>query len=197
MPDNEPPESRLTHAERQEREAVMFRLDNWATNMDTRFRIPFTPIRFGLDPLIGLIPALGPLLGVLLSVYIFGSAFRYKVPMWAVFRMISNIAVEFIVGLIPVLGPMFDVYWRANIKNVDLLREHLTPEVAARERRERRLLRLRQFGLLLIVVASLVLLAYLWQTDRLGLDWLERSIMTPMPPATPGQISSITGSQPW
>lgn len=150
----------------------MARLDNWATNMDARFRIPFTPIRFGLDPLVGIIPALGPLLGVLLSVYIFGAAFRHKLPVRSVARMISNIAIEFIVGLIPVLGPMFDVYWRANIKNVDLLREHLTPDVAAREKKKKRLLRLRQLGVLLLVVASLVVVVYLWQNDLLGMGWL-------------------------
>ncbi len=184
MPDNEPPQSPLTDKERQERDELMSRLDNWATNMDARFRIPFTPIRFGLDPLIGLVPALGPLLGVLLSVYIFGSAVRYKLPLTSFIRMISNIGIEFIVGLIPVLGPMFDVYWRANIKNVDLLREHLTPEVAARERTEKRMLRLRQFGLFFMVVASVVLVAYLWQNNLLGIGWLNRSVQAPVP--TPG-----------
>lgn len=175
MADSQPLRPTLpTEAERKEREELMARLDNWATNMDARFRIPFTPIRFGLDPLVGIIPALGPVLGVLLSVYIFGAAFRHKLPLRSMARMVSNIAIEFIVGLIPVLGPMFDVYWRANIKNVDLLREHLTPEVAAREKKQKRLLRLRQLGLLLMVVASVVLVTYLWQNDRLGLGLLSR-----------------------
>jgi hypothetical protein len=196
LTDYDPPELSLTDEERQDRKEVMSRLDNWATNLDARFRIPFTPIRFGLDPLIGLVPALGPLLGVLLSVYIFGSAFRYKVPLRAILRMVSNIGIEFIVGLIPVLGPMFDVYWRANIRNVDLLREHLTPEVAARERREKRLLRLRQFGLSLLVLASVVAVVYFWQNDLLGLGWLDGSGLTPKLPVTPGQSSSIPGANP-
>jgi hypothetical protein len=196
LTDYDPPELSLTDEERQDREEVMSRLDNWATNLDARFRIPFTPIRFGLDPLVGLVPALGPLLGVLLSVYIFGSAFRYKVPLRAILRMVSNIGIEFIVGLIPVLGSMFDVYWRANIKNVDLLREHLTPEVAARERREKRLLRLRQFGLSLLVLASVVAVVYFWQNDLLGLGLHDGSGLTPKLPVTPGQSSSIPGANP-
>ena len=164
-PPAEPASAAITAQELTEREAVIARMDRWATLMDTRFRIPFTPIRFGIDPLLALVPGLGTALGALLSAYIFKQALHYRTPPAKLAKMVSNIGVEFAIGLVPVLGAAFDVYWRANVKNVDLLRAHITPAATAREQRKLRALRLRQFGVFLLVVASLALVIYLWRSD--------------------------------
>ena len=115
--------SEVRSEERAHAEQVISRLDIWATAMDTRFRIPFTPIRFGIDPIVGLIPGAGDVLGALLSAYIFGHALKNGMPKRKIGRMAANIGVEFVIGMVPILGTLFDVHWRANVKNVDLLRE--------------------------------------------------------------------------
>lgn len=111
-------------------------LDLLAQWMDSVFEIPGLGIRFGLDALIGLIPGLGDTLTTLASLYILGAARRYGVPRITLVRMAANIAVDYVVGAIPLVGDAFDVYWKANLRNVALLRRHLlaTP---AEERRAR------------------------------------------------------------
>ena len=153
--------------ERAHAEQVMSRLDTWATAMDTRFRIPFTPIRFGLDPIVGLIPGAGDVMGALLSAYIFGAALKNGMPKRKIGRMAANIGVEFVIGMVPILGTLFDVHWRANVKNVDLLREHMLPDMEIREPRKERGLRWRQLGLWLMFLLSAGLLYYLWQVGLL------------------------------
>lgn len=161
----------ISAEERAQREALIERLDAWATNMDTRFRIPFTPFRFGLDPIVGLIPGLGDAVGLLLSAYVLWHAARYKLPPPKIAKMVSNMGIEFVIGILPVVGNLFDVYWRANVKNVDVLRAHLLPEATSRERQRKRGLRLRQLGLLVFFVASLGIIVYVVQSDRRLFDY--------------------------
>ncbi|HEX7446755.1 MAG TPA: DUF4112 domain-containing protein, partial [Pirellulales bacterium] len=70
------------------------------------------------------------------SLYILGAARRYGVPRITLVRMAANIAVDYLLGAVPLVGDVFDVYWKANLRNVALLRRHLlaTP---AEERRAR------------------------------------------------------------
>jgi hypothetical protein len=180
--------------ERAKHEALIGRLDGWATNMDTRFRIPFTPFRFGIDPIVGLVPGLGDVIGLLLSAYILWHATRNKVPAPKIAKMVSNIGVEFVIGILPLVGNIFDVYWRANVKNVDLLRAHLMPEAASRERQAKRGLRLRQLGLFAFFLVSLGLIVYAWQSDwrlfpgdRSALQQGEPEVRVALDSATPGQ----------
>src|SRR5579862_1986768 len=93
--------------------------------MDTAFVIPGLGIRFGFDAIIGLIPGLGDILTSLISLYILAAARRYGVPRATMMRMAFNIAVDTAVGSIPLLGDAFDVYWKANVMNVALLRRHV------------------------------------------------------------------------
>ena len=104
--------------------------------MDSVFEIPGLGIRFGFDALIGLIPGLGDTLTTLVSLYILGAARRYGVPRITMVRMAANIALDYVLGAVPLAGDVFDVYWKANLRNVALLRRHLlaTP---AEERRAR------------------------------------------------------------
>ena len=99
---------------------------------DTAFRIPGTQVRFGLDALLGLIPGFGDVGGALISGYVLLVGARRRVPPLTLFRMLGNIGVEALLGMIPAVGDLFDVGWKANVRNVALLEDHLADEAAAR-----------------------------------------------------------------
>jgi hypothetical protein len=111
-------------------------LDRLAWLMDDLFRVPVLGWRFGLDALIGLIPALGDTTTSLVSFYILASAVRYKVPKITMLRMGFNIALDYVVGSLPFIGDVADAWWKSNQKNLDLLRRRAT--VSAEEAREGR-----------------------------------------------------------
>lgn len=101
---------------------VVERLVHWS---DTALTIPGTRIRFGLDPIIGfLFPGGGDAVGGIVSLSVLALAIQQRVPVWALWRMVLNIAIDAGVGSIPVLGDLFDVGFRANQRNMQLLREH-------------------------------------------------------------------------
>lgn len=102
------------------------RLKRYAELLDNRFVIPGTKIRFGWDVIIGLIPGIGDAISLLLSLLIIVDAIKIKIPKSIIFRMLINVLFEFLVGIVPILGDAFDVYWKANLKNLDLLQPHLT-----------------------------------------------------------------------
>ena len=97
------------------------RLAHW---LDTFFEIPGIRLRFGIDALLGLLPGVGDTASALASVYILQAASKYGVPRVTLARMTLNIAIDLVVGAIPFVGDLFDVYWKANRKNVELLRRH-------------------------------------------------------------------------
>jgi hypothetical protein len=92
-----------------------------ASLLDDIFRIPGTAIRFGLDPLIGLVPAVGDLLTGAASFLIIFSAWQRQLPKVTVARMMANVAIDTLVGSIPLLGDAFDTAWKSNRKNMNLL----------------------------------------------------------------------------
>jgi hypothetical protein len=93
--------------------------------LDDAFRIPGTRIRFGLDPLIGLVPGLGDIVGGLLSTYVVVEAVRAKAPPALLLRMLTNLGVDMILAAVPIAGDLFDAGWKANSKNLSLLRQHI------------------------------------------------------------------------
>lgn len=97
------------------------RLERLAWLLDSSIRIPGTRLSIGLDALIGLVPFLGDLLGVLVSSYILAEAARLGAGRGVLARMAFNIAVEGLVGLVPLAGDLFDAAWKANQRNVRLL----------------------------------------------------------------------------
>ena len=101
------------------------RLDRLSRLLDIAFVIPGTQVRFGVDAVLGLIPVVGDWAGVALSSLIVIEAARIGVPGLVLARMIGNVVIEGVVGSVPVAGDAFDVFWRANRRNVTLLREHL------------------------------------------------------------------------
>jgi hypothetical protein len=125
--------------------------------LDTAFRIPGTRIRFGLDPILGLVPGLGDAVAALIGGYIVWSAVRAGAPRLVVGRMLVNVAVDAIVGAVPGLGTIFDVAFKAHRRNAIMLEAWSRSPVAV-EARQRRLLlgtALVVFALLAIAVAAL------------------------------------------
>jgi len=93
--------------------------------LDDLIRIPGTNIGIGLDPIIGLIPGVGDLLGGVMSSYILLIAAQEGAPTSVLLRMLGNIALDSIVGVVPVVGDLFDFGVKANRRNVDLLDRYL------------------------------------------------------------------------
>ena len=94
--------------------------------MDDLFRIPVLGWRFGLDALIGLIPGFGDTATSLVSFYILAAAVRYRVPKVTLARMGMNIALDYVAGSVPLVGDFVDAAWKANHKNIDLLKKRAT-----------------------------------------------------------------------
>lgn len=103
---------------------VSEQLETVAHALDGLFRIPGTTYRFGLDGLVGLVPGVGDALTSVASFSILVGAVRYGVPKIVVLRMALNLAIDYLLGSIPLVGDAFDFVWKANRKNMTLLRAH-------------------------------------------------------------------------
>lgn len=105
-------------------EDALLWLDRTAQLLDNRFRIPGTQIRFGVDSLIGLVPYAGDVITFIISGFLVIAMVRFGAHGKALLKMIGNIWIDGMVGTIPLLGDIFDVRYRANLRNVELMREH-------------------------------------------------------------------------
>jgi hypothetical protein len=94
-------------------------LDNW-------IKIPIVGWRFGLDALLGLVPNVGDTLTSVASFYILIAGVRHGVPKITILRMAFNIGLDYVVGLVPIIGDTFDLFWKSNKRNMDLIRERAT-----------------------------------------------------------------------
>jgi hypothetical protein len=112
----------------QSRAERIARLDALANLLDTAFVFPGTNVRFGFDALIGLVPGIGDAFTTLISLYIVREARGLGAPRHLIARMLVNVALDGVVGAVPLLGDAFDVMWRANRRNMALLRRHLAGE---------------------------------------------------------------------
>jgi hypothetical protein len=106
------------------RRAAIDRLDTLATLFDTAMVIPGTNIRFGLEALLRLWPGIGDAAASALSLYLLYEASRLGDPRLLLARMLVNVVIEGTLGAIPLFGDAVDVFFRANRRNVALLREH-------------------------------------------------------------------------
>jgi hypothetical protein len=111
----------------------ILRLRWWAerlvTLLDDRFRIPGTDVRFGLDPIIGILfPGIGDAVTGTGSIGLLTLALGRGVPRVVLFRMIINILVDTLAGSLPIVGDIFDVAYKSNRRNLELIREHEKPE---------------------------------------------------------------------
>ncbi|MGB3613678.1 MAG: DUF4112 domain-containing protein, partial [Elainellaceae cyanobacterium] len=104
--------------------------------MDTAIGIPGTKFRIGLDPIIGLLPGAGDLLTTGFSVYTLVLAARFRLPAALMRNMILNVALESVLGTVPIFGDIFDAFFKANMRNLAVLEQHLqetSPELQAED----------------------------------------------------------------
>lgn len=100
------------------------RIEALAKILDSAVRIPGTKIVMGIDAVLGLVPVIGDAISGAISSYIIWEARRLGAPRWLIARMAMNTAIDTAVGSIPLFGDMFDVAYKANLKNVALLKRH-------------------------------------------------------------------------
>src|SRR6516164_3402244 len=110
------------------RGARIARIDALATLLDTALVIPGTGVRFGLDALIGLFPVVGDIITTALSLFIVHEAYQLGAPGDVTVRMHGNVALDGVFGAVPPVGDAFDVLWRANRRNVQMLQDWLDHE---------------------------------------------------------------------
>jgi hypothetical protein len=132
--------------------------------LDSAITIPGTGIRLGLDAIIGLLPGGGDAIGAALSSIIVMTALKQGVPKPVVWRMVGNVVIDTLIGSVPLLGDLFDVAWKANSKNAELLAQY---EGAP----EKTTTRSRGFAILVVLVLLLILASIL-TTAALLLRWL-------------------------
>ncbi len=147
------------------KDSTLRRLRRLSYILDRAIPIPGTPYRFGIDPILGLLPGGGDFIGMVLSAYIVFESARFGLPRETLVQMVTNIILDAVLGSIPVLGDLGDVVWKANAKNLALLEEHLDLPQPRRQRVDWLFLALLLGGLFLIVIAigivSLLLLRWL------------------------------------
>lgn len=122
---------------------------------DNLFRLPGTSWRVGLDPIVGLFPVVGDLASALVSLYIMQAAARFDVPRSTLVRMSFNIAIDYLLGAIPLIGNVFDFWWKANYRNVQLLERALAAPPQTR-RRNKAADWLFMGGVVLVMIAAFV-----------------------------------------
>ena len=105
--------------------ARLKRLRRLAWLIDGAFRLPGTRFRFGLNSLIGLTPAAGDAVLAAISLYIVNEARLLGVPSSKLATMVRNVAIEAVAGSVPILGDLFDMGFKANLRNLAIVEEHL------------------------------------------------------------------------
>ncbi len=93
--------------------------------LDSKFTIPGMNMKFGIDSLIGLIPGIGDFLTALLGLYIIGRAAVLGGSFLLILRMLFNLLIDAILGAFPLVGDVFDLAFRSNSMNINMLIKHL------------------------------------------------------------------------
>jgi hypothetical protein len=110
-----------------DRAADLRRAEQVAKLLDTRWRIPGTPVRFGFDSIVGLIPGAGDTLMLLPSLWMIHTAYRHGAPSTTLAKMAGNAGADWVIGSIPLLGDIFDLFFKSHRRNAALLRDALGP----------------------------------------------------------------------
>jgi len=118
-----PTDQRIADLKR--REETQQRLRRIAKLMDSQIRVPVLGLRIGADAVLGLVPGIGDAITGLIGAYLIYEAQRLGIPRSAVLRMIANIAFDTAIGAIPVAGDIWDFFFRANDRNMQILARHL------------------------------------------------------------------------
>ena len=134
-------------------EEKLLRLKRLSHNLDEAITIPGTERKIGIDPIIGLIPGGGDLIGGVLSIYIMNAGIKMGRPRTAIIRMFGNVGLEFIIGCIPIIGDLVDATWKSNQRNVKLIEDSVMSE------EKNAIFGYILIGVLITILASVILLA--------------------------------------
>ena len=143
-------------------------LKRFAELLDSGIRVPGTSWRFGLDPILGLIPGFGDVAGAVLAGWVFVEAVRLGASRATLLRIAGNVALDASAGALPVVGDVFDFAWKANLRNVALLERHLAAPTNAR--------RADRTFIVLLAAGTFVLGAGLLVLGSLVTIWLVRAV---------------------
>jgi hypothetical protein len=145
------PDSRAERLEKARRE-----LGHMAWLLDSSFRIPGTRFRFGLEPIIGLVPGAGDLVSGALGFYLVLRAMQFRLPIVVILRMVANTVLDLIIGAVPLLGDLFDFVYKSNRRNMELFERYATdPDADTRSQWA------FLAGVVMVAVGSLLLVAWL------------------------------------
>ena len=111
--------------------ATLKRLQRLSRLLDSAFHIPVINYRVGLDAVVGLVPGVGDAVMLVPALYIIFEAYRLGAPTGTLARMVFNVGLETLIGTVPLLGDLFDATWKANLRNLRLLEQHLAPGSSA------------------------------------------------------------------
>ena len=109
----------------EQNEEKLLRLKLLGNRLDEIITIPGTKYKIGIDPIIGIFPVIGDLLGSIISIYIIYSGSKMGVSSQVIAKMSLNLGIDFTVGLIPIFGDIFDMGWKANKKNIELIEKNI------------------------------------------------------------------------
>lgn len=115
---------------RAKQQAILARLDKFSHFTDSSIGIPFTKFQIGAEAVIGLLPVVGDMAGLVLSAYVLVEAQRAGASKDVKLRILRNVGIDFLGGLLPVVGDAFDAIYKANTRNTQLLRGYLEEELA-------------------------------------------------------------------
>ncbi len=103
----------------------LLRLEKLANTLDAAISIPGTRLSIGLDGLIGLIPVIGDSAMLVSGLWIVHRAAKLGIRKRTLFRMLANLGIDAAIGAIPIAGDLFDIFWKANRRNIILLRQEI------------------------------------------------------------------------
>jgi hypothetical protein len=113
-----------THAQQLALPRELVLAEQLTSLLDDRFRVPVIGIRFGLDPLLGFIPWLGDIISASISLLILSAFVRNGVPKRLIAIMVFNIILDLVLGAVPLVGDLFDIYFKANRRNMRMAKAH-------------------------------------------------------------------------
>ncbi|WP_036479192.1 DUF4112 domain-containing protein [Myxosarcina sp. GI1] len=143
------------------------RLRRLSNLLDNAIAIPGIGYRIGLDPILGLLPGGGDTVTGALGAYIIVEAARMGIPRQVIWQMVGNILFDSVLGTVPVIGDIFDVGWKANVRNMTLLEKHIQYDG---DNRKSDWLFLTGLILLLVIIVvgfatfTVLVIRWLWQT---------------------------------
>ncbi|MEY2530564.1 MAG: hypothetical protein QOI96_649 [Verrucomicrobiota bacterium] len=154
------PEWELLPPEEKEKRASLDPFFKWiALIMDDLLRVPGTKFRFGLDPIIGLLPGIGDTASAIVSALALIAAARRGVPKILLARMSLNILINEIVGIIPGVGDAFSFWFKSNARNYELLKKHST--TPGRSRKSDWIFAIVVLSLLFVIVCAGLFVSFL------------------------------------